>query len=273
MLAEVIETAIRVAAERLSVEAAVLKAVVQVESGGKVFDLVGDRQMPLIRWEGHYFYRLIALELRPKAVRLGLASPRAGEVKNPQGQAARYNLLERAKQLDNDAAIASCSWGVGQVMGAHWQWLGFDSAQHLADVAVSGIEGQLDLMIRFMGKANCIDELQRRDFYGFARIYNGPGQVDVYGKLINSAFIRFSGEKPANRQSYLSIGSKGSEVSELQEKLRKLGYYLHVDGDFGTATRQALRAFQTDQGLQVDGVLTPQTWVVIEGLQGVGRAS
>ena len=75
--------------------------------------------MPLIRWEGHYFYQRVPRGLRRRALEEGLAHPNAGGVKNPKSQQGRYDLLERAKRVDEAAALSSCSWGLGQVMGAH----------------------------------------------------------------------------------------------------------------------------------------------------------
>jgi len=51
-----------------------------------------------------------------------------------------------------------------------------------------------------------------------------------------------------------------TEVQQLQETLRDLGYFSGpADGRRGPATRQALRGFQTDQGLAVTGSLDPLT--------------
>ena len=54
--------------------------------------------------------------------------------------------------------------------------------------------------------------------------------------------------------SSLKNGSKGSAVKSLQQRLKELGYYSgSVDGDFGDATEAAVRAFQKQNGLTVDG--------------------
>jgi penicillin-insensitive murein DD-endopeptidase len=58
----------------------------------------------------------------------------------------------------------------------------------------------------------------------------------------------------------LRLGAQGPEVRRLQELLRAKGYTLTVDGDFGQGTRQVLRRFQLDEGLQPDGVAGPATW-------------
>ncbi len=56
------------------------------------------------------------------------------------------------------------------------------------------------------------------------------------------------------------FGSRGEEVRQIQTKLKSLGYYSgSVDGIFGSATQSAVRSFQRDKGLSVDGIAGPKT--------------
>ena len=58
----------------------------------------------------------------------------------------------------------------------------------------------------------------------------------------------------------LSNGSKGSDVEKLQQALNSTGNYtLEVDGKYGPATEAAVRDYQTQNGLKVDGVAGEQT--------------
>lgn len=59
--------------------------------------------------------------------------------------------------------------------------------------------------------------------------------------------------------SVLRKGSSGPFVSELQANLRKLGYSIKVDGEFGTNTEAAVKRFQERAGLTVDGWAGPRT--------------
>ena len=55
-------------------------------------------------------------------------------------------------------------------------------------------------------------------------------------------------------------GSRGDEVRQIQTRLRELGYNPGtVDGIYGTNTQNAVRAFQRDKGLSVDGIAGPKT--------------
>jgi hypothetical protein len=40
----------------------------------------------------------------------------------------------------------------------------------------------------FVRSNGILDELQRKDWAGFAKVYNGPGQVETYSKLLSDAY-------------------------------------------------------------------------------------
>ena len=52
----------------------------------------------------------------------------------------------------------------------------------------------------------------------------------------------------------LEMGQSGNDIKTLQKRLKELGYYTGtVDGNFGSSTYTAVKAFQTKNGLNVDG--------------------
>ena len=67
----------------------------------------------------------------------------------------------------------------------------------------------------------------------------------------------------------LSKGSKGNAVKALQILLIgnkcSCGKY-GADGDFGSATLSAVKQFQGERGLTVDGVVGPKTWAELLGV-------
>lgn len=72
--------------------------------------------------------------------------------------------------------------------------------------------------------------------------------------------IAVSGDASSNatpaKKNYLEKGDSGSEVTTMQKMLIKVGYSCGsagADGDFGSGTDEALRKFQKDNGLVVDG--------------------
>src|SRR5216684_5550404 len=68
----------------------------------------------------------------------------------------------------------------------------------------------------------------------------------------------------------LRQGSSGPDVTNLQQKLKDLGFDPNaVDGDFGPGTRDAVIAFQQSNGLQADGIAGPATLAAL----GLGDGS
>ena len=56
------------------------------------------------------------------------------------------------------------------------------------------------------------------------------------------------------------FGSRGSEVTQIQQKLKRWGYYTgSVDGIYGSQTVAAVKRFQQKNGLTVDGIAGTQT--------------
>lgn len=58
-----------------------------------------------------------------------------------------------------------------------------------------------------------------------------------------------------NGQVLLKRGMNGMEVEALQQHLKDLGYLQSVDGDFGPGTERAVKEFQADFDLTIDGLV------------------
>jgi peptidoglycan hydrolase-like protein with peptidoglycan-binding domain len=61
-----------------------------------------------------------------------------------------------------------------------------------------------------------------------------------------------------------SLADRGTNVAAIQGFLRGHGSTIAITGSYGTATRDAVRAFQTAHGLNVDGVVRNTTWRALE---------
>lgn len=69
------------------------------------------------------------------------------------------------------------------------------------------------------------------------------------------------------------VGSTGEEVRQIQKKLKSLGYYTgSVDGIFGSRTQSAVKAFQKNCGITVDGIVGPTTLLYL-GLSSASSSS
>jgi hypothetical protein len=75
--------------------------------------------------------------------------------------------------IDERAALRSCSWGLGQVMGFNHGLCGFADVQPFVRAMLISEGAQLYAMARFIVSKDLHDELRERDWSGFARSYNG----------------------------------------------------------------------------------------------------
>lgn len=71
----------------------------------------------------------------------------------------------------------------------------------------------------------------------------------------------------------ISQGSRGETVRQIQQKLKRWGYYKgSVDGIYGAQTTAAVKYFQRKNGLSVDGKAGPKTLAVM-GISVSGSSS
>lgn len=63
----------------------------------------------------------------------------------------------------------------------------------------------------------------------------------------------------------LRKGNRGPDVERLQRALVRTGATIGTDGIYGQRTENAVREHQANNGLEVDGVVGPQTWAALLG--------
>lgn len=65
---------------------------------------------------------------------------------------------------------------------------------------------------------------------------------------------------PYAEDTLSKYGSRGGEVTKIQQKLHSWGYYNgNVDGIYGWRTAEAIKLFQRKNGLSIDGIAGPLT--------------
>lgn len=118
--------------------------------------------------------------------------------------------------------------------------------------------------------ALCKDIMARHSIqhiYRHGDVYstNCPGTNYPFNEIVSRVYdgnytpSQGSQETPSQPSSrnYLTIGDRGDSVRDLQSKLMNLGYNVGsygADGVFGNATAEAVKKFQIDNGLAVDGL-------------------
>lgn len=79
--------------------------------------------------------------------------------------------------------------------------------------------------------------------------------------LITTGIIIYKNKQQnATVETLSKYGSRGSEVTQIQTKLKRWGYYSgNIDGIYGTQTVNAVKYFQRKNGLTADGIAGPAT--------------
>ena len=78
--------------------------------------------------------------------------------------------------------------------------------------------------------------------------------------ILTAISIFFALSKEKSVETLSKYGSRGSEVTQIQTKLKRWGYYNgNIDGIYGTQTVNAVKYFQRKNGLTADGIAGPAT--------------
>jgi hypothetical protein len=190
MSKRLVETDYINAATRLGVDVAAVKAVAEVESRNGGFLLSGE---PVILFERHWMHRL----LRKKGITPPQNSPVAMiKAGGYLGGTREHKRLQEAALIDRECALMSCSWGLFQIMGFHWEFLGYPSLQAFINAMYKDEASQMDAFIRFIenytgGKLH--KALKEHDWAKFSFIYNGPAYKKYsYDSKIAAAYNKFN---------------------------------------------------------------------------------
>jgi hypothetical protein len=183
---------IQKAADILGVAPSIVKAVIEVESGGSGFNPDGTAK---IQFEGHIFYR----ELKRRGI--NPADYQAGneDIIYPSftsrfvlGQKAEYKQLAKALDICREAALLSTSWGLFQIMGFNYPSCGFRNVEDFVEAHKESEAKQLEAFCVFLRTNGLIFHLVKQDWATFARRYNGPAfEVNKYDQKLKKAYEKF----------------------------------------------------------------------------------
>ncbi len=191
-------------ANQFGLELAMVKAVNEVESRGKGFLVYG---RPVILFEGHIFWR----ELEKRGVNPSqYVSQHTKDVlykkwtrTHYKGGVREYDRLEKAAGISDlpafhEAAYCSASWGAFQIMGFHYDHLGYASIDHFVSEMYEHEREHLKAFGKFIQKTSfkgkkLIDWIKEKNWARFAEGYNGPGyKKNKYDIKLKNAYTKYS---------------------------------------------------------------------------------
>lgn len=117
----------------------------------------------------------------------------------------------------------------------------------------------------------------KAQLYQFQNGVNIGGQVDLDKCFAEPGWWRIGGViTPPEYKEELGVpivkmNDKGPAVSVLQALLNAVGYACPVNGAFALDTLGAVKAFQRDKALAVDGIVGPITWGALAAAPPVGK--
>jgi hypothetical protein len=216
-------------------------AVLTVETRG--FGFLQDRR-PQILFERHIFHKLT--NSRHDTGNADISNEKSGGYVGGPGEYAR---LEKAMRLDQEAALQSASWGIGQVMGFNYEVAGFATIDAMVADMVKDENAQLLAMANFIKGHNLAGALQRQSWVSFARGYNGTDfKKNEYDTRLAAAYAEYKTILP------------DLTLRTAQAALLYLGLDPgSIDGLRGRRTRSALMQFQERSGLPETGELDHDT--------------
>jgi len=194
-------------AQRLGIDPAVAVAVLVAESAGDGFH---NGRMK-IRFENQIFNQYWGVHNRERFAQHFSFNPTPGQNwkdhqwrADPNGawqpchksQESEWQVFEFACQLDERAAMLSISMGAPQIMGFNHASIGYATVEAMFDAFASDARSQLTSLFQFMEVNRLVQVVRDGNYVAFARVYNGPGQAELYGGLIRDYTAAFRSVQP-----------------------------------------------------------------------------
>jgi murein L,D-transpeptidase YcbB/YkuD len=188
---------------------------------------------------------------------------------NPKAQVSAHFCIGKDGQVhqyvDTDqVAYAEMAWNDKSISIEH----SGHSGDSLTPAQLASLKG----LLTWINMNYKIPLVRTKNGHGFSGII-GHGELGVDGgnhpncpgKNILKSVETLLGETPPSvpaptpaKRQVIKLGSTGLDVIYLQQKL-----HIPADGQFGPQTDTAVRHFQAQHSLSVDGVVGPKTWAKI----------
>lgn len=178
-----------IVANELGVEVATIKAVVRIEAGSAMQGFWAPG-VPVVNYSKSLFNRY------RKKVK-GRKDKDAEVPEGLKGYALReWTSLINARKINAEAADLGTYWGMFQIGGYNYKLCGCSSVQEMVERISDSEFSQLEMFAVFIRNAGMLDALQKKDWRGFARKYNGPSYAKRgYHTRMAKEYAKFSKSK------------------------------------------------------------------------------
>lgn len=169
------------AAKTLRCDVSAIRAVAEIESpkGGFLYDDHAGEWRPTVLFERHVMYRRYKDKYGyDKAIAMVNQCPDIINTKSGGyiGGESEHRRIEKARKFDKDIGLESASWGMFQIMGYHWQALGYKSVVDFVMIMSESEGKQLEIFVKFIqANKTLLNAIRAKDFDLFALTYNGTG--------------------------------------------------------------------------------------------------
>ena len=129
------------------------------------------------------------------------------------------------------------------------------------------IEDYYDMLAACSRYAGCLKQTDPKTC--ITAIKNGgyatePNYINIIMSIIKSNNLTQYDSIVTGIRATLKFGSSGADVTYLQQRLTAKGYGVgSIDGKFGVKTLEAVKAFQAESNLTVDGIIGTKTWAAL----------
>lgn len=184
-------------ANRLGIEVAAIKAVVDIEAGKahKGFWAPGK---PLVNYDMSIVNKF-APKLGVSLSKYRKSHPQiwgASKTKYGSQQAAEWARFEALRAVNNDLGIYGCFWGMFQIGGFNWKLCKTKDANEFFMLMSRSERDQLELFANFIESSDMVKYLKAKNWAAFASRYNGPSyRSRGYHTRMANAYAKYKNTK------------------------------------------------------------------------------
>lgn len=155
-------------ADELGIEVAVMKAVVEIETGQKMTGFYAPG-VPVINFDMSMYnlYKKRVTDVRKAPASEMVPAGLKGNALKKWTQLVKY------RKINQDAANMGTFWGMFQIGGFNYKRCGCESIDEMVRLMSYSELEQLELFAAFIDNCGMVNDLRKKNWAAFARRYNG----------------------------------------------------------------------------------------------------